>query len=82
MSLYSTVQIQIWFSEAPVYSFCPFAALISVCFLLYKFEHFRGEEYFKYIPGRAVLSYMEVFIYPWYSGECSFLIRLILFFPS
>jgi hypothetical protein len=33
------------------------------------------------IPGRAVLSYMEI-IYPWYTGECKFLNRLNLFFPS
>ena len=55
---------------------------ISVCFLLYEFEHFWAEEYFKYIPGRAVLSYLEIFIYPWYTGECRFLNRLHLFFPS
>src|SRR5215468_4953890 len=55
---------------------------ISVCFLLHKFEHFRGEEYFKYIPGRAVLSYIEIFIYPWYTGECRFLNHLNFFLPS
>ena len=38
---------------------------ISVCFLLYKFEHFWAEEYFKYIPGRTARRYKEIFIYPW-----------------
>jgi hypothetical protein len=48
----------------------------------YKFEHFWAEEYLKNIPGRTVLSCMEIFIYPWYSGEGRFLNRLSLFFPS
>jgi hypothetical protein len=55
---------------------------IAVCFLLYEFEHFWAEEYFKYIPRRAVLSYLEIFIYPWYTAECRFLNRLNLYFPS
>jgi hypothetical protein len=37
---------------------------LSVCFILYKVEHFCAEECFKHIPGRTVLSYMEIFIYP------------------
>ena len=55
---------------------------ILVCFLAYMFEHFWAEEYFKYIQGRAVLSYSEIFIYPWYTGECRFLNRLNFFFPA
>ena len=55
---------------------------MSVCFLVYMFEHFWAEEYFKYIQGRAVLSYLENFIYPWYTGECRYLNRLNLFFPA
>jgi len=55
---------------------------IWVCFLLYEYEHFWAEEYFKYIPGRTVLSYMEICIYPRYSGEGRFLNSLSLFFPS
>ena len=45
-----------------------------------KFEHFWSKEYFKYISGRTVLSYTEIFIYPWYSGEGRFVNRLSLFF--
>ena len=55
---------------------------ISVCFLVHKFQHYWAEKYFKYIPGRTVLSYMEIFIYPWYSGEGRFLNHLSSFFPS
>jgi len=36
---------------------------ISVCFLRYNFQHFWAEEYFKYIPGRTVLGYMEIFLF-------------------
>jgi len=83
MRLYSIVQIQIWVSEGPLAPFSLFAVLhIGFCFFLYKFEHFWAEEYFKYIPARAVLSYMEIFIYPRFSGECRFLNHLNLFFPS
>jgi hypothetical protein len=46
------------------------------------FENFCAEEYLKYIPGRAVLSYIEFFIYPRYTGECRFLNDLNLFHPS
>ena len=52
------------------------------CFFLYQFEHFWAEEYFKYISGRAVLSYTVIFIYPRYSAESRFLNCLNLFFPS
>jgi len=71
--------MQIWVSEGLPASFCLFA---EFCFLQYKFEHFWAEKYFKYIPGRAVLSYMEIFIYPWYTGEYMFLNCLNLFFSS
>jgi len=37
---------------------------ISVCFLLYKFEHFWAVEYFKQIPGWAVLRYMDILFIP------------------
>jgi len=53
----------------PLLLFVYLLLCISVCFLLYKFEHFWAEEYFKYIPGRAVLSYMEIFVYAWYTGK-------------
>jgi hypothetical protein len=32
-----------------------------------------AEKYFKYVEGRAVLSYLVIFIYPWYSGKHRFL---------
>ena len=37
---------------------------ISVCFLVYVFEHFWAEKYFKYIQWRAVLSYFEILFTP------------------
>jgi hypothetical protein len=55
---------------------------IPVCFLLHMFENLWAEEYFKYIPGRAILCCIEFFIYPRYTGECRFLNHLNLFLPS
>jgi len=37
---------------------------ISVCFLPYKFEHFWAVQYFKQIPGWAVLRYMDILFIP------------------
>ena len=37
---------------------------ISVCFLQCKFEHFWAKKYFKHIPGRAVLRYMDILFIP------------------
>jgi hypothetical protein len=48
----------------PLASFCLFAALHISLFPSVYFEHFWAEEYFRYIPGKAVLSYMEISIYP------------------
>jgi len=53
---------------------------LSVCFLLYKSENSWAEEYFKYIPGRIVLSYIENLFIPgtleragfWNVWVCSF----------
>jgi len=82
MGRYSIMQIKMWVSEGPLASFVYLLHCTSVCFLLYKFQHFWAEECFKYIPGRVVLSYTEIFIYLWYSRKCSFLNHLNLFFPS
>jgi hypothetical protein len=49
----------------PSFLFVCLLRCISVCFLLRKFEHFWAEEYFKYFPGRAVLSYMVVVAGGW-----------------
>jgi len=52
------------FQMAFLLLFVYFLRCISVYFLLYKFERLWAEECFKYMPGRAVLSYIKIFIYP------------------
>jgi hypothetical protein len=60
-------------SEGPLASFCLFAALHISFFLLHKFEHFWAEEYFKYIPGRTVLSYIHILFIPGRPKNAGFL---------
>ena len=78
----STVQIQTWVSEGHLASFSLLAVLHITLFHSVHFQQSCAEEYFKYIQGIVVFSYMEIFIYPCYSRKCRFLNLLNMFFPS
>jgi hypothetical protein len=69
----STAQIQTWVSEGPLASCSLLAVLHISLFHSVHFQQFCAEEYFKYIQGRVAFSYMEIFIYPWYSRKRRFL---------
>jgi hypothetical protein len=77
----STAQMQTWVSEGPLASFSLLAVLHICLFHSVNFQQFCAE-YFKYIQGRIVFSYKEMFIYPWYCRKYMFLNLLNMFFPS